>query len=62
VPAARPPVAPGPRPALEPPANSLRQAGREVSAGLRPLAHSARRAVAMFLGEFPEAAGAPSGF
>ncbi|HXG09887.1 MAG TPA: hypothetical protein VNK04_08875 [Gemmataceae bacterium] len=38
---------------LEPPARSLREAGQNVSAGLEPVATSARRAVGMFLREVP---------
>jgi hypothetical protein len=38
---------------LDPPARSLREAGQGVSAGLEPVASSARRAVGMFLRELP---------
>jgi anti-sigma factor RsiW len=38
---------------LEPPARSLREAGQNLSAGLEPVASSARRAVGMFLRELP---------
>ncbi|HEV3260972.1 MAG TPA: hypothetical protein VG013_29235 [Gemmataceae bacterium] len=40
---------------LEPPAQSLREAGAGVSTGLGPVASSARRAVNMFLQEIPPA-------
>jgi hypothetical protein len=38
---------------LDPPAQSLREAGQNVSAGLEPVTSSARRAVGMFLRELP---------
>jgi len=38
---------------LEPPARSLVEAGQEVSAGLEPIADSARRAIALFRRDLP---------
>jgi predicted anti-sigma-YlaC factor YlaD len=40
-------------PVLDPPAESLRQAGANVSAGLQPVTSSARRALNLFLREIP---------
>ncbi len=42
--------------ALEPSAESLREAGHGVGAGLEPVTNSARRAVALFLRDLPVAA------
>ena len=44
---------------LDPSARSLRQTGEGVSAGLEPVADSARRAVGLFLRELPPMDGAP---
>jgi hypothetical protein len=41
------------QPPLEPPTHSLQEAGQGVSAGLEPVADSARRAVGLFLRELP---------
>ena len=41
------------RETLEPPAQSFRDAGHQVSAGLEPVTRSARRAVDLFLREIP---------
>lgn len=49
-----PPRADGAPSPLEPPVQSLRQAGSGVSAGLEPVADSARRAVGLFLRELPQ--------
>ena len=38
---------------LDPPAESLREAGQNMSAGLEPMTSSARRAVTLFLRETP---------
>jgi hypothetical protein len=49
-----PPADAWPRPTpLDPPARSLRQAGQSVTAGLEPVADSARRALNLFLREIP---------
>jgi predicted anti-sigma-YlaC factor YlaD len=48
-------------PVLEPPTQSLRQAGHSVSAGLRPVTASARRAVDLFLREVPPMSSANGG-
>jgi hypothetical protein len=51
-----PPMAPdvtGLPPALEPPAQSLKDAGQTVSSGLEPVTSSARRAVTLFFRDMP---------
>jgi hypothetical protein len=53
-PALTPPLEPPePLAQFDPPAQSLREAGQSVSAGLEPVTTSARRAVSMFLRELP---------
>jgi hypothetical protein len=47
------------QPSLDPSTRSLRQAGEGVSAGLEPVADSARRAVGLFLRELPPMDAAP---
>jgi hypothetical protein len=48
-------------PPIEPPTRSLREAGEGVSAGLEPVANSARRAVDLFLRELPPMDAGPKG-
>lgn len=44
-------------PALEPPAQSLKDAGQSVSSGLEPVTSSARRAVTLFFRDMPPVTG-----